>query len=96
VVSSFIMDGNKREEHRQYAIDKMNKLIKQIEHIRDNLIEEELRSKFFNLCCLMSDWEMKTIIMGIHIETAEERKTRLEYERQRERKMGLSDEEQLS
>lgn len=96
MVSGFIMDGNKREEHRQYAIDKMNKLIKQIEYIRDNLIEEELRLKFFNLCCLMSDWEMKTIVMGRYIETAEERKTRLEYERQRERKMGLSDEEQIS
>ena len=89
------MDGanEERKKHREYAISKMNNLIKQIEYIRDNLLEEELRLKFFNLNCLMSDWEMKTIVMGRHIETREERKKRLERETERERRLGLSDEE---
>ena len=89
------MDGaiEEREEHRKYAINKMNKLIKQIEDIRDNKLDEEIRLKFFNLCCLMSDWEMKTIVMGRYIETREERKKRLEKEIERERRLGLSDEE---
>lgn len=91
------MDGSNeettREEHKQYAINKMNKLIKQIEDIRDNKLDEELRLKFFNLCCLMSEWEMKTIVMGRYIETKEERKNRLLKERERERKLALSDEE---
>ena len=95
MVSSINMDGaiEEREEHRKYAINKMNKLIKQIEDIRDNKLDEEIRLKFFNLCCLMSDWEMKTIVMGRYIETREERKKRLEKEIERERRLGLSDEE---
>ena len=95
MVSSINMDGadEEREKHRKYAINKMNKLIKQIEDIRDNKLDEEIRLKFFNLCCLMSDWEMKTIVMGRYVETKEERKIRLGKEIERERRLGLSDEE---
>lgn len=83
-----------RTEAREYAINKINQLIKQIEFIRDNQIEEELTLKFFNLSCLLSDWEVKTIVMGRYIETKEERKKREDKRKQRERLLGLSDEEQ--
>ena len=82
LVHDTTMDGtNEKEQNRQYAINKMNQLIKKIEYIRDNQIEEELEHKFFNLMCLMTEWESKCIYMGRHIETVQQR--------QRDRKMGF-------
>ena len=64
------------EKKRVYAVKKFNTLIKQIESIRDNKIDEEIRTKFLNLSCLMSQWEQETIYMGRVVETDEERKRR--------------------
>ena len=77
---------NEKTQNRQYAINKLNQLIKKIEYIRDNQLDEELEHKFFNLMCLMTEWETKSIYMGRHIETVQQRK-----ELQRDKKkMGFS------
>lgn len=69
------------EKKRVYAVKKFNTLIKQIEYIRDNKIDEEIRTKFLNLSCLMSQWEQETIYMGRVVETDEERKRRQDRDR---------------
>ena len=66
------------ERKKAYAIKKFNTLIKEIEYIRDNKIDDEIKTKFLNLSSLLSIWEEKVIYMGYTVETDEERKYRNE------------------
>jgi hypothetical protein len=75
------------ERKKAYAIKKFNTLIKEIEYIRDNKIDDEIKTKFLNLSSLLSIWEAETIYMGYTVETDEERKYR--NERKERLRLGL-------
>lgn len=52
------------QRKKQYAIRKINRLIKELEDIRDNKLEEELRLSFFNLYCCLDHWLCQTVYMS--------------------------------
>lgn len=52
------------QRKKQYAIRKINRLIKELEDIRDNKLEEELKLEFFNLYCCLDYWISQTVYMS--------------------------------
>lgn len=52
------------QRKKQYAIRKINRLIQELEDIRDNKLEEELRLEFFNLFCCLDNWLSQTVFMS--------------------------------
>lgn len=52
------------QRKKQYAIRKINRLIKELEDIRDFKLEEELRLSFFNLYCCLDYWLSQTVYMS--------------------------------
>jgi hypothetical protein len=82
-----INDGNdQRERNKQYAITKINRLIKELQDILDNKIDEELRLGFFNLSCCLEHWIIESVHMSKVIENNEKKQKRIE----RLRKNGIS------
>ena len=79
-----VFDENER--NKQYAIRKINKLIKELQDIIDNKIDEELNLGFFNLSCCLEHWIVESVYMSKVIELKEKKQKRIE----RYRRLGLS------